>query len=380
MCGAPIEQGILCSKCDRPRRVKLPPTEASFGGRGAPAATTAVAIETFPKSPVVPFPTESVTPAITSVAQVLVAAAVPAMVLATDRSVKFMTEELRKLFGVTASDPNALKKIEDLSAMSIGALSAPESKNLKVHGRDVHFSLIPLTGGAAGAVLMFRPVDRSDVHTSFATFVRETVLHPLRSLRESMRSVSDDEVHSVLREGTAVLDQVLSSLQMAPGVEELPPSTRVPTVGEVIEAVVQRFLPFAEMQSIRLQANASDLEQRFRDHDQLADALGILLENSLHYVSAGGQIVAGVREMEHKGRPILLFFVMDNGPLVPEHLRRLIFEAGFVWNAASTERTGQNLSKVREFAVAHGGSVWVEAKTGKACTFFLRVDRASASA
>ena len=77
--------------------------------------------------------------------------------------------------------------------------------------------------------------------------------------------------------------------------------------------------------------------------------------------------------MEHKGKPLLLFFVMDNGPLVPEELRTAIFEPDFVWNPQSAERTGRSLFKAREFAVANAGSVWVESKTGKACTFFLRV-------
>ena len=69
----------------------------------------------------------------------------------------------------------------------------------------------------------------------------------------------------------------------------------------------------------------------------------------------------------------MLFFVMDNGALVPEHMRQVIFEPGFVWNPQLHERTGRSLNKVREFAVRHGGSVWTESKSGKACTFFLRV-------
>jgi signal transduction histidine kinase len=64
---------------------------------------------------------------------------------------------------------------------------------------------------------------------------------------------------------------------------------------------------------------------------------------------------------------------MDNGPVVPEEMRQAIFEPSFVWSPASAERTGRGLFKCREFAVAHAGSVWVESKTGKACTFFMRV-------
>jgi sensor histidine kinase regulating citrate/malate metabolism len=77
--------------------------------------------------------------------------------------------------------------------------------------------------------------------------------------------------------------------------------------------------------------------------------------------------------MEHKEKPLLLFFVMDTGPLVSEHLRQVIFEPGFVCNPAASERTGRDLYKVRDFAITHAGSVWVDSKSGKTCTFFLRV-------
>jgi len=137
--------------------------------------------------------------------------------------------------------------------------------------------------------------------------------------------------------------------------------------------VAQRFRQFAELKGIHLQVDVPELEERFRNHEQLADALGVLMDNSLHYVPGGGQVVVGVRWMEHKGRPLLLFFVMDNGPVVPESMRTAIFEPNFSWNPSAPDRTGRSLFKVREFAVAHAGSVWVESKSGKACTFFLRV-------
>ena len=93
MCGASIVQGILCPGCDRPRRVKMPGSEAkqaAEGGAGRQAAV-AQAIDVFPKAPIVPFPVESTSPAITSIAGVLVAAGVAAIVLGSDRNVKFAT-------------------------------------------------------------------------------------------------------------------------------------------------------------------------------------------------------------------------------------------------------------------------------------------------
>jgi sensor histidine kinase regulating citrate/malate metabolism len=64
---------------------------------------------------------------------------------------------------------------------------------------------------------------------------------------------------------------------------------------------------------------------------------------------------------------------MDSGAHVPEHLREVIFNAGFNPDGRSEERSGRGLARCKDFATQHGGSIWVESKTGKACTFFMRV-------
>jgi signal transduction histidine kinase len=407
MCGAAISQGILCERCDKPRKPKaktesgttpVPPVESappeppapkpapppppaaarprSGGeGRSGSGASPAVALDPFPKAPVVPFPVESASPAITSVANVLIAAGVASIVLGPDRTVKFVTAQAKRLFGVAQSDLASVKQIESLSGLRIGELAVPATSALHLGNQNIIYSLVPLSGGASGAVLIFRPADSAnESHASFVAFVRETVLMPMRFLRDSMLAASRKRNSDpLLDDAAATIDQILSSLEMAPEVEEPAPETRVPKVVDVVQRVANRFQQFADLKGIHLQVDAPDIEERFRNHDQLADALGILMDNSLHYVPAGGQVVIGVRWMEHKGRPLLLFFVMDNGPVVPEELRTAIFEPTFAWNPSASERTGRSLFKVREFAVAHSGSVWAESKTGKACTFFLRV-------
>ena len=256
----------------------------------------------------------------------------------------------------------------------MGDLSVPTSAGLHLRNRNVLYSLVPLSGGAGGAVLMFRSADGfSDTHASFATYVRETVFGPLRALRESLNANARSRGRdALLEDSAATIEQVLSSLELAPGVEE--PAVRpIPTVTEVVRRVADRFAPYSDLKNIQLQVDAQDLGERLADHEQLTDALAIFMDNAVHYVAAGGQVVIGVRWMEHKGKPLLLFFVMDNGPMVPEHLRHTIFEPGFVWQPSSSERSGRGLFRCREFALAHAGSVWVESKTGKACTFFMRI-------
>ncbi len=319
-----------------------------------------------------PFPVESASPALTSVVSLVIASAVPAVLLGADRAVKFVSDEATKLFGASQSDMKSLKFIEQQIGSRIGALSVPTMAGLHIGGRNVLYSLVPLSGGASGAVLVFRPAAES--HASFATYVRETVFGPLRGLHDSLVAASRTRGNDpFLGDSAATVEQILSALELAPEVEEQEAKPRQVTVTDVVRRVADRFVPFAELKSVQLQVDAQDLEEHFADHDQLSEALSILMDNAMHYVPAGGQVVVGVRWMEHKGKPLLLFFVMDNGPLVPENLRTPIFEPEYVWNPSAPERTGRSLFRAREFAVAHAGSVWVESKTGKACTFFLRV-------
>jgi hypothetical protein len=398
MCGSSIQQGILCEKCDKPRKGKSiavkvddrpapapapqpPPAAAPPVPRptpksspsATPAAATAVALEdAFPKAPLLPFPVESASPALTSVVSLLIAAAVPSVLLASDRSVKFVSDDATKLFNSAQSDMKSLKFIEQQIGMNVGELSVPATAGIHIGGRNVLYSLVPLSGGASGAVLVFRPAAES--HASFATYVRETVFGPLRGLHDSLLAASRMRSNDpFLADSADTVEQILGALELAPEVEEPATAGRQLTVTDVVRRVADRFVPFADLKNVQLQVDAQDLEERFADHDQLSDALGILMDNAMHYVPAGGQVVVGVRWMEHKGKPLLLFFVMDNGPMVPESLRQSIFEPEYVWSPASSERTGRSLFRAREFAVAHAGSVWVESKTGKACTFFLRV-------
>jgi hypothetical protein len=378
MCGDAISQGILCGKCDKPRKVKSAPAEkkaAPASERVQTATAPAVELDPFPKAPVVPFPVEAATPAITSIVSLMMIAGVPSILVAPDRSVKYVSDEAKKLFDATQADLGSLQSIESRIGVRIGPLSTPASAGLRVRNTNILYSLVPLSGGASGAVLIFRYADAS-ANAPFFTYVRETVLGPLRSLRDSLIAASRVRGGNepFLADSAATIDQVLSSLELAPEVGDPSTQTRqVPTVTDLVHRVADRFGTFADLKGIQLQIDVQELDEHFRDSEQLVDALSILMDNALHYVPPGGQVVIGVRWMEHKNKPLLLFFVMDTGPLVPEHLRVPIFEPDFVWNPQSTERTGRSLFKAREFAVAHSGSVWVESKTGKACTFFLRV-------
>jgi signal transduction histidine kinase len=255
-------------------------------------------------------PLDVVSPAIATISNMLVAAGAPAVILDSDRAVRLTTEAFKSIVGEITN----VRQIEESLGVAINDLTKLSTSTISLRSRKFSLSIVPF---AAGAAVILRQLDEID---------------------------------------------------------EPPQISNIPRIVDVIRSVVNRSITFAELKGVHLEMSVPDFEERFRHHDRLADALGILVDNALHYVTAGGQVVVGVRPMEHKGNPILLFFVMDNGAIVPEHMKHIIFESGFMWNASANERTGGGLFKVREFASGHGGSVWVDSKSGKACTFFLRLN------
>jgi hypothetical protein len=376
MCGSDLATGIVCEKCDKPRKkssapATTAPRAAEVGG--APQVHSH-ALDPFPKAPILPFPVEASTPAITSVVSLLVAAGVPSVLIGPDRSVKFVSDDAKRVLDVT--DLPTLKTVEAKTGVTVGELSVPNTAGARIGDRTYIAALVPMSGGAGGAVLILKPVDpMNDSHRSFMAYVHEAVLGPLKALRDSLSAASERRSSDpFIADAAATLEQVLSSLELAPSIQPAASGARpIPTVTDVIRRVAERFVPVAALKHVRFDVDAQELDERFRDHEPLSEALAILMDNALHYVPGGGQVVIGLRWMEHKGQPLLLFFVIDNGPLIPESLRQSIFEPSFVYDPAASQRTGRGLFKCREFAVSHGGSVWVEAKTGKACTFFLRV-------
>jgi signal transduction histidine kinase len=354
------------------------PKAQPAGGTTAarPKTSAQPAVDPFPKAPVVPFPVESTSIAGTSVCDVLMATRVPAILLGPDKAPKFLTAEARVLLSLDPARLPGAEELERLVGMAVPDLRAPFARNLTIGSNKVLLSIVPVSGSSGGAVMILRPHDPAVAsQSSFMTYAEETIIAPLRSLQGTLTSAASRGNDPVISDAASTIDQILTAFELAPGVEETDRLTRetAPGVNDVVRRVGDRFASVAERKSVLLQLDATETDETFKDHHNLEEVLVVLMENALHYTDEGGQIVLGLRSLEHKSKPLLLFFVMDSGPPVADSMKDVIFNAGFSWKPDGTERSGRNLARCKDFATSHGGSVWVESKTGKACTFFLRV-------
>lgn len=363
LCGSPTIDGLVCEKCDRRRR------GAGRSDVAKPAAPGPVDdIQAAVRAVSEPPPIER------EISELLRVVSVPVVVFGADRQVTFLSSDAKTVLALDDPHPT-LEQIEKKLGRSIGADERIENGRVSISGTTISYSTHPLSsGGMAIALRRENAPPEADSDTTLS-YISQTVLAPLRALQDALRAAaSNRNGDPVLEDAAGTIDQIFSSLELSPLSQsgDAPKETSAPAA-EIVKRVGERFSQLAQLKKVVLKVDApADGQHQVGDQETVQNVLVSLMENSLHYVPAGGQIVLGLRTLEQKGKKQLLFFVMDNGPLVPVEMQDAIFASDFVWKP-SGERSGRALADARRFAQSRGGQVWVESKGGKACTFFLRL-------
>lgn len=135
-----------------------------------------------------------------------------------------------------------------------------------------------------------------------------------------------------------------------------------------LKGIVEAYQPAAQEQGVALALETrTALPTVFADRDRLAQVMGNLLTNSLHYVPRGGSIrVEALREGTET-----VISVIDDGPGVsPDQLPHLFerFWRGDPGRRQATGGSGLGLSIARHIVEAHGGRMWAEETPGGGLT------------
>jgi hypothetical protein len=367
LCSTPVEDGILCDRCDKPLRSRDP----------VPAQTASVpAPESEPRE----FPAEVNVaplslpgrPEVTRAEadQILDLLEVPGLVFDSSGRLVSMTREAREILRYGPGERPGTLEIETRLGVRVTKISDSGRHDVSISGSEYLLGIVLLSGGAEGRVVVLRPkgAPTEDVQLSF---LLETVIGPLRSLNATLKIAARQRGSDhLLTDTISTIDQALSSLELSP--EFASAASREPA-GLILETLKARYESAAVAKGISLQLDTPSPEIETEDVRGISNAIGVYLENSLRYVPRGGQIVLGVRPMEHRGNPVLLFFVMDNGPVIPQEKRESVYSPDFRPGLDPAVRTASRFAEVRGYAMSRGGKAWMESKTGKASTFFLTV-------
>ncbi|HJT16829.1 MAG TPA: hypothetical protein VJ853_05560, partial [Thermoanaerobaculia bacterium] len=96
-------------------------------------------------------PLDAVSPAVASMSSVLIAAGATAAIVGEDRTVKFVSDELRKMTG----EITAVRQLEQTFGISLADVRKSASTTIAVFDRKMLVSVVPFAGGA---VVVLKPV------------------------------------------------------------------------------------------------------------------------------------------------------------------------------------------------------------------------------
>jgi signal transduction histidine kinase len=225
------------------------------------------------------------------------------------------------------------------------ALREAEAARERMTSLLVHDIRSPLMATSAGIQIVLRALRGREL----PEYVAESLDSGLRSIRSVVE----------------LTDQLLEIKRLQ--ARAYPLDEQALSLHGLFAEVVALLQPSAEQRDVRLVASVEPGQlSSHGDRRLLQRVLLNLVSNALRFTPAQGQVLLRARPASAGG---VLLAVEDEGPGVPEADRQRIF-LPFAQGAGEAHRgTGLGLAFCREVIEAHGGRIWVEARTGGGSRF-----------
>ena len=107
------------------------------------------------------------------------------------------------------------------------------------------------------------------------------------------------------------------------------------------------------------------------DPDQMIQAFVALFVNAVEVMPNGGRLELKAQNLPNENDRILVE-IGDNGPGIPDELRKRIFEPFF---STKKEKTGVGLGLAVVYGIIqrHNGKIWLNSQEGKGTTFYIEL-------
>lgn len=304
---------------------------------------------------------------------------------------------VEKLFGITqeaSRGKNILRIIHnnELERMINHALETgqPIDKMVEIHAPEpliFYISVTPLKNGDAehaGLVAVFKDITErkrvEEMRSDFVANVSHELRTPLTSIRGFAETLLDGAMEDpkvarsfleIINTETERLSRLIDELLNLSKIEDKKtvPNWQTLEISDLINRAVAILKPSALEKEITIDVDAPEPLPLFEgDADMLCQVLINLIDNSISYTQAGGEIRIRASAGPHE----LKVDVQDNGIGIPQESLHRVFERFYrVDKARSREQggTGLGLSIVKHIIDAHHGSVQVESTVGVGSTF-----------
>ncbi len=232
--------------------------------------------------------------------------------------------------------------------------------------------------------ITFAPDDKTeDLSHQVLTMIMHDIKSPLSTIQLCLEIVealstfkeNDDPVARALTRAQAniervqrLADDVLMQEKIKSGTIEL--NAKPISLECVVKDCIDTLTALARVQNIEI-AVADVKTVVFADKIRLGQILQNLLCNAISFSPPGSTVRIACTQQRFDDREHLVITVEDNGPGIPESICPEIFKA-FHQLPNGMERSGTyglGLSICEMLVSLHKGRIWVEANTGRGCTF-----------
>ncbi|RJP76250.1 MAG: sensor histidine kinase [Desulfobacteraceae bacterium] len=220
------------------------------------------------------------------------------------------------------------------------------------------------------------------MRSDFIGMLSHEIRTPLTSTRESVNMIAEEVMGAINERQRKFLEiasteigricDLLNHLMQVSRLESLELNIRKQSINTntFVSGCINRLSYVANTKNIHIDASIpSELPSIHGDPEYLQRVFYNLLENAIKFSESGSRV--SVRIKPAKNRSMLLFFIKDNGPGVPEEEQTLIFNK--YYQAKGTrdhiDGVGLGLNISKHIIEAHDGNIWVESKNNQGSTF-----------
>lgn len=220
------------------------------------------------------------------------------------------------------------------------------------------------------------------MRSDFIGMLSHEIRTPLTSTRESVNMIAEEVMGEINERQRKFLEiasteigricDLLNHLMQVSRLESLELNIKKQSINTntFVSGCINRLSPVANTKNIQIDASIpSELPNIHGDPEYLQRVFYNLLENAIKFSESGSRV--SIRIKPAKNRSMLLFFIKDNGPGIPEDEQTLIFNK--YYQAKGTrdhiDGVGLGLNISKHIVEAHDGDIWVESKNNQGSTF-----------
>lgn len=271
-----------------------------------------------------------------------------------------------------------------------------KKKDLKISGRDIHFSRLVAAScantiknaylfdnlGIKNAALdeaNRRLTELDKLKSNFIGMASHELKTPLNIVSGYLEMLIDGSIGSIDDKAKEILDITLeSALGLAATVKEmldistiesgkLPLTLTSQNLGDSIKESVKQLRQRAESKSINIEYTGfdSDITATF-DKPKINQVVVNLLANAIRFSSDNDKILLGIEQKIDE----YVVYIKDSGKGIPENNMDKIFDEFFT-TGTSGDGTGLGLPICKKLVEMHGGRIWAENNNAKGACFYF---------